>query len=242
MEGRLCELARSAPSLAEWRRGALGVVGELVAYDAALFHELSPRVPLDRGGFVGIDPALVAGTLPTWDENAIALGRIRDVALAQGGVATDDEAFSTSKKGRREWERRVRRPLGLASVMLAHLVVRSRIVSVAMLARTRGPRFTSKDRAAVAKLVPALSVCDGLLQGLEGRAEGAPRESLACVDQRLTERQREVVVQVALGHTDRDIGEALGISPNTVRNLLVQVRARLGAANRAEIVRMAVLR
>ncbi|MBC7171090.1 MAG: DNA-binding response regulator, partial [Polyangiaceae bacterium] len=38
------------------------------------------------------------------------------------------------------------------------------------------------------------------------------------------------------------IGRALGISEHTVRNLLVQVRARLGAANRAEIVRLAVLR
>jgi DNA-binding CsgD family transcriptional regulator len=33
---------------------------------------------------------------------------------------------------------------------------------------------------------------------------------------------------------------SLSISPNTVRNLLVVVRSRLGAANRAEIVRRAV--
>jgi DNA-binding CsgD family transcriptional regulator len=61
------------------------------------------------------------------------------------------------------------------------------------------------------------------------------------LDQRLTPRQREVVELVAMGQTNQEIGQVLSISHHTVRNLLVDVRQRLGAANRAEVVRLAVL-
>ncbi|MEZ4409409.1 MAG: helix-turn-helix transcriptional regulator [Polyangiales bacterium] len=74
-----------------------------------------------------------------------------------------------------------------------------------------------------------------------GAPAGVPL-TVRCVDGRLTPRRREVVEPVALGRSDREVGEALGVSPNTVRTLLVSVRARLGAANRAEVVHRAVFR
>ena len=114
-------------------------------------------------------------------------------------------------------------------------------MSVIFLGRRRGA-FTTSDRLRVAAMVPALAVGDALAQAMEGRAMAGPSVALECVDQRLTPRQREIVVQVALGHTNAEIGRALDISEHTVRNLLVQIRARLGAANRAEIVRLAVVR
>lgn len=241
MEARLCELACTCRGLVEWRRGAIELVREVVAADAAFFHELSPRVPLERGAFFGIDAAQMAQGRAHWDENAVLFGRLRDVALEQDGVAIDREALSPSSRVGRAFERRVLRPLRLRTLMLAHLEVRSRIISVLMLGR-RGRLFTRADRVALARLVPVLAACDALVQSLEvGVVQGPPR-ALECVDQRLTERQREIVVQVALGHTNAEIGRALGISENTVRNLLVAIRARLGAANRAEIVRLAVLR
>lgn len=240
IEARLAELAASSTSLPAWRAGALELVREAIAFDAALFHELSPRVPLDRGALIGIAPADLARG--SWDENAVVLGRIRDVALAQDGVAIDHEAFCERTKARAEWERRVLRPLGLRSVLMAHLVVRERIVSVMMLGRVRAPRFESSDRECVARLAPILAIGDALGQALASGGVQGPAKELACVDQRLTDRQREIVLGVALGQTNEEIGRALGISEHTVRNLLVQIRARLGAANRAEIVRLAVLR
>lgn len=65
--------------------------------------------------------------------------------------------------------------------------------------------------------------------------------ALPCEDQWLTGRQREIVEHVAMGHTNGAIAQAMGISPNTLRNHLVEVFRRLGAANRAEVVRLAVL-
>jgi two-component system response regulator DevR len=51
----------------------------------------------------------------------------------------------------------------------------------------------------------------------------------------LTEQQRAVAELVALGRTNNEIGSALHLSANTVRNYLSVVMARLGARNRAEV-------
>lgn len=259
----LLRLASAAEvDLRGWRAGALEVLARVLPFDRALFHELSPRASLERAAVVGIDLRALTASLPRWDADAVELGRLRELALEQRGAVTDLEAFPHGSRGRAAWARRVARPLGLGTALLGHLVVHERIVAVVLLgrrARSSAHAFTETDRHLLAKLLPALAVGDALLQALSPaltstpttppvgerarpHALGGPRTRLACVDQRLTPRQREVVVLVALGHTNETIGAALRISPNTVRNLLVQVRARLGVANRAEIVRVAVLR
>jgi len=164
------------------------------------------------------------------------------LAMTQSGVASDTEAFPPGTRARREWTQRFARPFRLQNALAAHLVVQQRIVAVLLLARRRGPAFTERERRALTRMVPALALADALFQSLETGAVRGPAASLECVDQRLTPRQREIVVHVALGRSNAEIGRALGISENTVRNLLVQVRSRLAVANRAEIVRVAVLR
>ena len=52
---------------------------------------------------------------------------------------------------------------------------------------------------------------------------------------RLSKREREVVALVALGFTNRQIGDALGISAFTVRNHLTRAMQRTGASNRAQL-------
>lgn len=237
---RLCAHAIEAASVREWREGALAILGEAVRFERALFHELSPRASFEGAAVVGLERERVAVTMSDWDGLAVELGALRDTALAQGGVAIDQEAFRTAR-ARARW-RRVMKPLGIASALAAHVVFEGRIIAVALLGRRRNPPFSSAERVALTPLLPVLAVCEVLLRrrGADG-VPGLPTR-LRCLDQRLTERQRQVVEHVALGQTNADIGEALGISPNTVRNLLVDVRRRLGAANRAEVVRLAVLR
>jgi DNA-binding CsgD family transcriptional regulator len=239
---RLLAFAADLEGLVPWRAAALGVLRELIPFDAAILHELSPRVSLARAALMGVDRSTLEANRRRWDDDAVALGILRDRALAQGGAATDDEAFPPGSSARKRWHARVARPLRLRSALVGHLVVRRRIVAVVLLGRRRSPAFDVRERVALARLLPTLAVADALQQHLETGTVRGPAAALECVDLRLTPRQREVVVQVALGHTNAQIGQALRISPHTVRNLLAQVCTRLHAANRAEVVRLAVLR
>jgi DNA-binding NarL/FixJ family response regulator len=64
--------------------------------------------------------------------------------------------------------------------------------------------------------------------------EGAPR--------RLTDRQLEILVNVARGRTNRQIGQALGISERTVRNHLRTILRNLASTDRTQAVVVAIER
>src|SRR5690606_16604607 len=78
-----------------------------------LFHELSPRAPLDHTALVQFDRARLERSAASWDETAVALGRLRDLALERRGVASDLDAFPRAPGGRRIWRSRVEVPLGV---------------------------------------------------------------------------------------------------------------------------------
>jgi len=238
---RLCEAARQRASIAEFRHRALDIIHESVPHDTALFHELSPRVPLTRAAIVGVDLAALEHSRASWDELAVVLGSLRDAALAHGGVTTVASTLASGSAPRRAWDRAVTPMLHARDAMLTHLVVEGRIVSAIVQGR-RSATFDEREQAWMRALVPTLAVCDALRQLTNDAPLRGLAAQLECVDQRLTDRQREIVVLVALGHTDAEIALALSLSANTVRNHLVEIRSRLGAANRAEIVRLAVLR
>lgn len=58
----------------------------------------------------------------------------------------------------------------------------------------------------------------------------------------LTERQLEILAAAVKGYTNREIGDLLGLKPQSVKEHLSNVYAKLGAANRSEAVRIAVER
>ncbi len=55
----------------------------------------------------------------------------------------------------------------------------------------------------------------------------------------LTERERSVLRMAEAGNSNKTIGEALGLSPGTVRNYLSEAAQKLGAGNRIEAGRIA---
>jgi two-component system response regulator DesR len=55
----------------------------------------------------------------------------------------------------------------------------------------------------------------------------------------LSPREREVLVLVAAGHTNREVAAALHLSPHTVKGLTSSLYRKLGAKNRADAVRRA---
>lgn len=58
----------------------------------------------------------------------------------------------------------------------------------------------------------------------------------------LTDRQVEILVHVARGRTNRQVGEALGISERTVRNHLRTISRKLAASDRTHAVVLAIER
>jgi DNA-binding NarL/FixJ family response regulator len=56
----------------------------------------------------------------------------------------------------------------------------------------------------------------------------------------LTPRQREILFQVAHGRTNRQIGEALGISERTVRNHMRTIMHKLSSTDRTNAVVIAI--
>lgn len=237
---RLCEVAVGASGLADYRTRVLALLGAQLGFDAALFHELSPRVPLARAAVVGLTPESLGRHSARWDETAVRLQPLLEVALRQRGAATDTEAFPLRTRSRKEWEQNIAKPLGIRALLIGHLCSRGRVTAGVVLMRRRGT-FTRGERLWFGELLSCLTLGDAYWQHAEAERYAGLLAQPVCRDQRLTARQRQVVEGVALGRTNRQIAETLGVSPNTVRNLLVQVCERLGAGNRADVVRLAVL-
>jgi len=62
------------------------------------------------------------------------------------------------------------------------------------------------------------------------------------VPRRMTDRQLEILINVARGRTNRRIGEALGISERTVRNHLRTILRNLDSTDRTQAVVVAIER
>lgn len=73
-------------------------------------------------------------------------------------------------------------------------------------------------------------------------SEGEASSNEALLKQRLalTKREAEVLLWIARGKSNRDIGEILGLSPRTVNKHLEQIYSKLGVENRASATAIAV--
>jgi DNA-binding CsgD family transcriptional regulator len=94
--------------------------------------------------------------------------------------------------------------------------------------------------------VPFLVVV-GLCQAMLGRARAggaSPGRQLqtanAAAADELTEREREVLGLLALGHTNREIAEQLVLSVRTVESHRARIQRKLAITSRAELVQHAV--
>jgi ATP/maltotriose-dependent transcriptional regulator MalT len=67
-----------------------------------------------------------------------------------------------------------------------------------------------------------------------GVTDAAGRQSPALSSFGLTRREHEILRVLAIGRTDREIGEALFLSVRTVEHHVARLLAKLGAANRTE--------
>lgn len=82
------------------------------------------------------------------------------------------------------------------------------------------------------------SLAARILRELSGGAE----PHTASLDKTLTEREMEVLQQVAQGCTNKEAAQALHISENTVKNHLKSILSKLRLKNRSQLTRFAVER
>jgi len=240
LAAELGRLGVEATSLQAFRTSALAAIRCHVPFDRAAFHAFSPRVPLETGVFVDLDVEALARSTARWDGFAVELGRMRDLANASL-VAWDREAFPAGSAARARFVELVGEPLRVRSMLMVHLVVRGEVRSAVALFGKNEATFDADHVALLRRVAPTLALGDTLLCAESGAPRVASPTRLICADGRLTARQREIVEFVAMGHTNAEIARALGVSANTLRNHLAAIFVRVGASNRADLVRLVVL-
>jgi DNA-binding NarL/FixJ family response regulator len=77
------------------------------------------------------------------------------------------------------------------------------------------------------------------VQATQSAPAGAAKNDLA---KRLSKREMEILILVATGHTNRQIGERLEISVKSVETYRARLMDKLGTQSRAELVRYALER
>lgn len=71
-------------------------------------------------------------------------------------------------------------------------------------------------------------------------SDQAPVQGQPAPIEGLSEREREVLIGVARGHTSQELADALGLSVKTVESYRSRMMQKLGLKTRADMVRMAV--
>lgn len=103
--------------------------------------------------------------------------------------------------------------------------------------------FLTKERAASEVAAAIRAVADGealISPAMLARLLPQLTHGTAPPGTGLTERERQLLVHVAEGLTNRAIGETLHLSVNTVRNYMQSILSKLGAHSKLEAVSLAV--
>lgn len=119
-------------------------------------------------------------------------------------------------------------------------------VACALMSGADDPMLPARARAAgLVGYFPKSLEVDHLVQGLAHLARGETHfvqpgaASGATAPTSLTARQQDIVRLAARGASNKEIAQALGIAPHTVKNHFAQIFEKLGAANRAQAVLLA---
>lgn len=181
-----------------------------------------PIIPMPRGRFaaltVGVDTASVAGLTPRL--RSLGASAVHRATTARGGQVPsplgphDLCVIEATGPSVRE-ELRALRAIGWRRVLV--VTTRSELVRHAISAGARS-----------AIMPPARSAGSGIPHPRQRSGdEGA---------EAMSAREVQVLQRVAEGHTNRQIGEELCLSPLTVKSHLARIGRKLGTGDRAEMV------
>jgi DNA-binding NarL/FixJ family response regulator len=126
--------------------------------------------------------------------------------------------------------------------VLDHIAERARSAAVLVLVTSPPPAPDEYLRAGASGVVSKRESPAAILTAVHAvtasRATG-PVDSAPAANQ-LSDRERQVLRQISDGLTHGQIATRLGISPHTVDTYVKRMRQKLGARNRAELIRAAL--
>lgn len=140
---------------------------------------------------------------------------------------------------------------GTDGLQCARRIMRDRPdLGVGLMSGMEDPALPERARrAGLAAYLPKTLEIEALVELLQQLAAGQPvfanSESTPLLPDEpesplnLTPRQIEVLQQLALGSSNKEIARAIGISPATVKNHLESIFSRIGASNRLHAVAIA---
>lgn len=138
--------------------------------------------------------------------------------------------------------RRLARGLGAAYVLSLAVLVAALAAPLASLIPR--PEIANAVRAGTLFLfnLPALAYLQKALQVLPPPQAILPPESegleVLARDSGISEREREIILLVASGLDNREIGKRLFISPKTVKNHMTSIYVKTGAKNRVQLANL----
>ena len=256
----LTRLALDSACRAEFRGRALALLSRTVAFDRAVWEEIAPfgdsRVVYPGVTLLG-DPEgrLAAAVGAGVQEGACAPhvgGRPSGAELPRAIVRLDLERF-----GRTRAVLTVERTSGAfepGELDRLRAILPTLILADEGTAVNAGPSRALTPREADVVEYVRLGYTNAQIALATGRSVAAVRNLLVRIFDKtgvrtraqlvggplstsgLTRREREIVEKLRTGLTNREIGRALGISTNTVRNTLARLFEKVGVSTRSELM------
>jgi DNA-binding CsgD family transcriptional regulator len=218
--------------------------GSRAQFRAAVFAAIDRLIGIDAGAIVTVEATGVSEVVASVHDASAMAARIdnwlaeiapREMTRLLDGAVLDSAAFSSRTQER-----------GLMYVEHFHPhKVRNFLVGLSTGRTTWGynfcrvtgsRRFGDKDVKALNELLPVIAAGEELWSR---RSSSLATSGMETAFERLSQRQREIVHLVTRGLKNSEIAHLLGISVNTVRNILATVFERMSVTNRTELTYVA---
>jgi DNA-binding CsgD family transcriptional regulator len=217
--------ATQSPTADAFEAEVLASLNREIGFDVGVFLTNPNREPTVFGYDEGRMRRLLHARSARYGRD---LEPVKRAALAARGVAVDTDVLGERMVSATSYYRDLAEPVGGRHSMVAYLRLRGRVVGGLVLGRCSSC-YRDADVFAMESTLPGLAVACASF--------GEPTAHSDVT--RLSPREREVLEYLCLGYRNREIANAFGTSPNTVRNQLACVFQKLGATTRAEAVALA---